>query len=124
MSVPIFGAWLRQQREQRQITAAALADTLGISPSYLSRIESGQALPPPPIRLYDIAEALDVDPDEVFIAAGRLPPDVDLAEAVRLYRQAHPQGHELTESQAWELAAQNQGFASAQAMFEHMRKQS
>lgn len=117
-----FGVWLRQQCRARGWTAKYLAQQWGMSPSYLSRMLSGKEHPPTPARLYDLAEILQIDPDVVFVAANKLPPDVDVGQALALYRQHVPQGATWTQAQAWEQAAQAQGFASAAQMFERMRQ--
>lgn len=61
MSKVFMGARLQRVRKERQMTQAALAETLGISPSYLNQIENNQRPLTVPILL-KIGSTLNVDP--------------------------------------------------------------
>jgi predicted transcriptional regulator/transcriptional regulator with XRE-family HTH domain len=61
MSKVFMGARLQRLREERKMTQAAMAKTLGISPSYLNQIERNQRPLTVPILLR-IVSVLEVDP--------------------------------------------------------------
>ena len=65
------------------------ARSLGISPAYWSRIERELEKAPKNALIVKAAEALGLNPDEAFIEASRLPPDMqkDVSTVVRLYRK-------------------------------------
>lgn len=65
------------------------ARSLGISPAYWSRIEREMEKPPKDELIAKAAEQLGINPDEAFIEASRLPPDMqkDVSTVVRLYRK-------------------------------------
>jgi predicted transcriptional regulator/DNA-binding XRE family transcriptional regulator len=63
-----MGVRLQRLREERKVTQAALAKTLGISPSYLNQIERNQRPLTVPILLR-ISEAMGVDP-QIFSEHG------------------------------------------------------
>jgi predicted transcriptional regulator/DNA-binding XRE family transcriptional regulator len=63
-----MGVRLQRLREERKVTQAALAKTLGISPSYLNQIERNQRPLTVPILLR-IGEAMGVDP-QIFSEHG------------------------------------------------------
>ena len=114
---PSFGQFLRAAREVRGVTASALADECDVSRSYLSLIESNRANPPCNAILFTAARFLGIPEDDLFVAAGRLPPDVDVAEAVALYRKHHVEPHRKRKPSVddlYEIAARNQGYASLQ----------
>lgn len=84
-----FGSFIRQQREQAGIPMNAFARDIGLSPAYWSRIERDLEKPPKDEWLIASAHKLDLSRDDVFVAAGRLPPDIqeDIAAAVKIYRE-------------------------------------
>jgi len=55
---PSFGSVLRQAREVRELTAVDAARASGISPAYLSRLESDAVHKPSPHVLHRLSEAL------------------------------------------------------------------
>ncbi len=67
-----FGRILRRHRETDGVSLRALAQRLGIDPSYLSRVEKG-AVPPSEQLLRGLSVTLDWNVDELFLLAGRLP---------------------------------------------------
>jgi transcriptional regulator with XRE-family HTH domain len=77
MSPNTLGEIIRSSREKRNIGLRQLARKIGISPTFLSRIEHGN-LPSPPseVVLKSIAEALALDFDRLMFQAGRIPDDV------------------------------------------------
>jgi HTH-type transcriptional regulator, competence development regulator len=71
-----FGTMLRQRREAAQIGLRELSRRVGISPAYLSKVETNQFRPPAEDKLVAIAKELQLDPDAVLAQAGRVPADV------------------------------------------------
>ena len=65
------------------------ARQLEISPAYWSRIEREMEKPPKDELIRKAAEILGENPDEAFIEASRLPPDMreDVGDIVRMYRK-------------------------------------
>lgn len=84
-----FGDFIRQKREEAGIPLNDFARRIGISPAYWSRIERNMEKPPKDELITKAAEALGLNPDEAFIEASRLPPDMqkDVSTVVRLYRK-------------------------------------
>ncbi len=71
-----FADAVRQLREQRRLTKAALAARCGLAPSYLSRLESGDYKSPTVATLVTLAQGLEVDPRELLVLAGYVPDDL------------------------------------------------
>ena len=68
-----FGQRLRELRNHKGLTQHELADSVGISFTYVSKLETG-ALPPPRERtIVALANALDGELDELFGLAKKLP---------------------------------------------------
>lgn len=74
-----FATAVRQLREQRRLTKAALAARCGLAPSYLSRLESGDYKSPTVATLVTLAQGLEVDPRELLVLAGYVPDDMAIA---------------------------------------------
>ena len=53
-----------------------LARKVGVSPAYLSLVETGKAPPPSPVRAFQIAKALDMRPEALVSLTGRVDPEV------------------------------------------------
>lgn len=60
-----FGLEIKLLREQRQLSAKDLAEQVGLSPSQMSRLESGQRRVDA-VLLSKIARALEVHPSHFF----------------------------------------------------------
>jgi transcriptional regulator with XRE-family HTH domain len=73
----LLSTLLRSARRDRGVNLRDLAASVGVSPSYLSRIESGEHVRISGGTLERLAQALQLPLDEVYRAAGRLPPDVE-----------------------------------------------
>jgi transcriptional regulator with XRE-family HTH domain len=68
----------RRLRDARQGTGRSLkrvAPVVGVNYAHLSKLENGAAKPSPAL-LERLAQAYDTDSDELFLAAGLIPPDV------------------------------------------------
>ena len=89
-----FGAFIRSKREEKEIQMNEFARQLGISPAYWSRIEREMANPPKDELIRKAAELLGINPDDAFVEASRLPPDMrdDVGSVVRMYRKQATKG--------------------------------
>ena len=68
-----FGPKLRDLRMQAGLSLRELGDKAGIDPTYISKIESGAKPPPSKKVILRLAQALDVNEEELLILAGRIP---------------------------------------------------
>ena len=75
-----FGETIREMRQAQRMGLRAVADRIGISPAYLSRIERGKERPPRPDLVKRLATLLGSDSDLLFRLAESTDPD--LAEYV------------------------------------------
>lgn len=71
-----FGETIREMREATGLGLRVVADRLGISPAYLSRIERGKERPPRPEITKRLASLLGGDPDLLFRLAESTDPDL------------------------------------------------
>ncbi len=71
-----FGATVREWREQQEIGLRRFADLVGMSPTYLSKIERDDFPPPGEEKIVAIATALDKDADELLALGGRVASDL------------------------------------------------
>jgi transcriptional regulator with XRE-family HTH domain len=71
-----FGKVLRKLREEKNISIAKFARSVGISPTYLAPIERDVFPPPAESKVVRIARALDQNPDEFLALAGRIGSDL------------------------------------------------
>ncbi|MFC2043979.1 helix-turn-helix domain-containing protein [Chloroflexota bacterium] len=71
-----FGERLKELREKAGLSQGKLAETLGISFTYLSKLESGAKPPPSRKVIIKLAEALHCDKDDLIVLAGKLPSDI------------------------------------------------
>ena len=73
-----FGTYLRRKRKQKKMSQRALAGEVDINFTYLSKVENDvpgfSSLSEP--TLEKLADALEVDPDEMITRAGKIPSDV------------------------------------------------
>ena len=84
-----FGDFIRKKREEKQIQMNDFARQLEISPAYWSRIERNMEKPPKDELVLKAAKILGIDPDDAFVEARRLPPDMreDVGTVVQMYRR-------------------------------------
>ena len=80
-----FGAFIRRKREAKEIGLREMAKKIGVSPTYLSKVERDEFSPPAEDKVRKIAVILDLDADELLARAGRVASD--LTEIIR--RQPH-----------------------------------
>lgn len=84
-----FGDVVRARRTELGIGLNELAERLGISPGYLSRIERNLDKPPSDEIVERVAAILGIPLDALFVEAQRLPPDMrsDMGSVVLAYRR-------------------------------------
>ena len=76
-----FGAFVRQERESREIGLREMATKIGVSPTYLSKVERDEFPPPAEDKVRKIAEIFGTDVDELLALAGRV--SSDLSDIIR-----------------------------------------
>ena len=76
-----FGAYVRREREDREIGLREMAKKIGISPTYLSKVERDEFSPPAEDKVRKIAEIFGTDVDELLALAGRV--SSDLSDIIR-----------------------------------------
>lgn len=84
-----FGSLVRARRQDLAIGLNDLAERIGVSPAYWSRIERDREKPPRDELIERTAAILGMRLDELFIEAERLPPDMqrDIGSVVLAYRR-------------------------------------
>ena len=70
-----FGGLFKKLRKKSGIGIKRLAPELGVSYSYLSKLEHGATLPSEKL-VYKAAEYFSCDPDPLLLAAGKVPPEI------------------------------------------------
>jgi transcriptional regulator with XRE-family HTH domain len=73
---PAFGALVRREREAKEIGLREMAKMIGVSPTYLSKVERDEFPPPAEDKVKKIAEIIGRDPDELLALAGRVASDL------------------------------------------------
>ena len=76
-----FGAFIRREREAREIGLREMAKKIGVSPTYLSKVERDELTPPTEDKVRAIASIIERDPDELLAMAGRV--SSDIADIIR-----------------------------------------
>ena len=71
-----FGAFIRREREAKEIGLREMAKMIGVSPTYLSKVERDEFPPPAERRVKNIANVLNLDPDELLARAGKVASDL------------------------------------------------
>jgi transcriptional regulator with XRE-family HTH domain len=71
-----FGALVRREREAKEIGLREMAKKIGVSPTYLSKIERDEFPPPVEDKVGKIAAIIGRDPDELMALAGRVASDL------------------------------------------------
>jgi DNA-binding Xre family transcriptional regulator len=71
-----FGAFIRGEREAREIGLREMAKMIGVSPTYLSKVERDEFTPPTEDKVRAIAKIIECDPDGLLALAGRVSSDV------------------------------------------------
>ncbi|MBO0841556.1 MAG: helix-turn-helix transcriptional regulator [Nocardioides sp.] len=105
-AVGSLGEYLKEQRVSAQMSLRQLADQAGVSNPYLSQIERGLRKPSAEV-LQQIAKALRISAEQVYVRAGILSPDSDVVGSVELAVMGDPS---LTERQKHSLIEVYQSF--------------
>lgn len=75
MTIETLGQRIKKERLRLQMTQRDLADKVGITVPYMSKIEADKETPTEE-KLAKLAKVLCLDADELTLAAGRMPSDV------------------------------------------------
>lgn len=71
-----FGDTIRELRLAQDLGLRETASKVGISPTYLSRIERGKERPPSPTVIKELAKSLAADPDVLFRLSSSTDPEI------------------------------------------------
>jgi transcriptional regulator with XRE-family HTH domain len=71
-----FGAFIRRKREAKEIGLREMAKMIGVSPTYMSKVERDEFPPPAEDKVRAIANIIRCDVDELLALAGRVSSDV------------------------------------------------
>src|ERR1700677_2777242 len=71
-----FGAFIRREREAKEIGLREMAKMIGVSPTYLSKIERDEFPPPAEDKVKAIAQIFGFDADDLLARAGRVASDL------------------------------------------------
>jgi transcriptional regulator with XRE-family HTH domain len=71
-----FGAFIRRERESKEIGLREMAKMIGVSPTYLSKVERDEFSPPAEDKVKAIAKIIGCDADDLLARAGRVSTDV------------------------------------------------
>jgi transcriptional regulator with XRE-family HTH domain len=71
-----FGAFIRHERESREIGLREMAKLIRISPTYLSKVERDEFPPPAEDKVKAIAKIIECDADDLLARAGRVSSDI------------------------------------------------
>jgi transcriptional regulator with XRE-family HTH domain len=71
-----FGAFIRREREGRDIGLREMAKKIAVSPTYLSKVERDEFPPPTEDKVRAIAKIIGCDPDDLLARAGRVSTDI------------------------------------------------
>jgi transcriptional regulator with XRE-family HTH domain len=110
-TVESLGDYLREQRVAAQLSLRQLADQAGVSNPYLSQIERGLRRPSAEV-LQQLAKALRISAETLYVRAGILDPDDGEVRSVELAVLADTG---LTERQKQSLLDVYQSFRAANA---------
>ncbi len=76
MSDTKFGAFVRREREAKEIGLREFAKMIGVSPTYISKVERDEFPPPAEDKVKAIAKIIGCDADDLLARAGRVSSDV------------------------------------------------
>jgi len=100
-----FGEYLRELRLEKGLSQRELAERVGVTFPYISKIENNNLAAPSEKILEKIASNLEVDPDILIVAAGKIPSYIESFivkdfETIKFLRNASRK--KLSKSE-WEL---------------------
>lgn len=86
LTMDVFGEFVRERREALRAADPAMsvrrvARRIGVEPSFLSKVERGEAAPPSEPKVRALAEVLGEDPDVLLALAGKV--SADLQDVIR-----------------------------------------
>jgi transcriptional regulator with XRE-family HTH domain len=82
-TVESLGEYLREQRESSRLSLRQLAEQAGVSNPYLSQIERGLRRPSAEV-LQQLAKALRISAEQLYLRAGIVSPDEGIGGSVEL----------------------------------------
>lgn len=71
-----FGAFVRRERKAREIGLRKMAKMIGVSPTYLSKVERDEFTPPTEDKVRAIAQIIECNTDILLAMAGRVASDL------------------------------------------------
>jgi transcriptional regulator with XRE-family HTH domain len=71
-----FGAFIRRKRVSKEIGLREMAKMIGVSPTYLSKVERDEFPPPAEDKVKAIAKIIECDSDDLLARAGRVSSDI------------------------------------------------
>ena len=71
-----FGAFIRRERKARVIGLRQMAKKIGVSPTYLSKVERDEVTPPTERNVRSIAQIIGCNADKLLAMADRVPSDL------------------------------------------------
>jgi transcriptional regulator with XRE-family HTH domain len=73
-----FGAFIRRKREamEPKVGLREMAKMIGVSPTYLSKVERDEFLPPAEDKVRKIAQIIKYDADDLLARADRVSSDI------------------------------------------------
>jgi len=79
-----FGQYVRARREalraiNESFSVRQVAQRIGVEPSFLSKVERGEAPPPSEPKIIALAHELGEDPDALLAMAGKISSDLQAA---------------------------------------------
>jgi HTH-type transcriptional regulator, competence development regulator len=83
MAAKDLGEQLREVRDLKGLSLAAVAKPAGMSPTALQKLERGEVESPSPHRLHKLAEVLDVSYTDLMELAGYIVPREDRGDPIR-----------------------------------------
>lgn len=110
-----FGEMLRHLRKQHHFSQRELAERLGVSFTYLSKLENNRMERPPSEEfIRNLARELDADADKLLLLAERVPTDVadiivERPESVELLRSMRDLSQEEWRSMIEEAKRRREG---------------
>ena len=111
-TVENLGDYLREQRVNAQLSLRQLAEQTGVSNPYLSQIERGLRRPSAEV-LQQLAKALRISAETLYVRAGILDPDEEGVRSVELAILADPG---LTERQKQALLEVYESFRAVNGL--------
>ena len=71
-----FGEFIRRKREEKDIGLREMAKMIGVSPTYMSKVERDEFSPPAEDKVRAIAKVIECDADDLLARAGRVSTDI------------------------------------------------